>query len=69
MTDWKLTAPPQDGKPGKVKLSRTYKLTPGDAHSYGVGDIHAPLRGGPTRLLRIEGRNTEKVTRTPLVAE
>ena len=69
MTDWDLTAPPQDGQPGKVRLSRSYTLTPGDAHCYDVGDIHAPLRDGPTRLLRIEGQNTEKVTRTPLVAE
>lgn len=69
MTDWELTAPPRDGQPGKVKLSRTYKLSPGDAHSYDVGAIHAPLRDGPTRLLRIEGKNTENLTRTPLVAE
>ncbi len=69
MTDWSLVTPPQNDKPGKVKLSRTYKLTPGDAHAYDVGAIHAPLRNGPTRLLRIEGRNTEKVTRTPLEPE
>ena len=69
MTDWELTAPPRDGQPGKVRLSRSYRLTPGDAHAYEVGDIHAPLRDGPTRLLRIEGKDTTKVTRTPLVAE
>lgn len=69
MTDWELTTPPRDGQPGKVKLSRRYKLTPGDAHCYDVGAIHAPMRDGPTRLLRIEGKNTATVTRTPLVAE
>ena len=69
MTDWELIAPPQDGRPGKVRQSRSYKLSPGDAHGYDVGDIHAPLRHGPTRLLRIEGKNTEQVTRTPLEAE
>jgi hypothetical protein len=69
MTDWKLVTPPRDGQPGKVRLSRRYKLTPGEAHAYGVGDVHAPLRDGPTRLLRIEGRNTEKLTRTPLEPE
>ena len=69
MTDWEMISPPQDGQPGKVKLSRSYKLTPGDAHAYEAGAIHAPLRDGPTRLIRIEGTNTEKVIRTPLVAE
>ena len=69
MTDWELVTQPQDGQPGKVKLARSYKLVPGDAHAYEAGAIHAPLRDGPTRLIRIEGRNTEQVTRTPLVAE
>ena len=69
MTDWSVVVPPGDGKPGKVKLTRSYTLTPGDAHLYEVGAVHAPLRDGPTRLIRIEGRNTEKVTRTPLEAE
>lgn len=69
MTDWELVTPPRDGQPGKVRLTRSYKLAPGDAHAYEAGAIHAPLRDGPTRLIRIEGRNTEQVTRTPLVAE
>jgi hypothetical protein len=69
MTDWKVVSPPQNGKPGKVRLGRSYRLTPGDAHLYDVGAVHAPLRDGPTRLIRIEGRNTERLTRTPLEAE
>lgn len=69
MTDWEIVTPPQNGAPGKVRQVRSYKLTPGDAHAYGVGDVHAPLRDGPTRLIRIEGKNTEKVKRTPLEAE
>ena len=69
MTDWNLVTPPRDGQPGKVKLSRSYKLAPGDAHVYDVGAIHAPMREGDTRLIRIEGENTEKVTRTPLEPE
>ena len=66
MTDWEIVSPPKDGEPGKVKLSRTYKLTPGDAHAYDPGAVHAPMREGATRLIRIEGKNTEKLTRTPL---
>jgi len=69
MTEWALVSPPQGDQPGKVKLSRSYKMVPGDAHAYDVGAIHAPFRDGPTRLIRIEGQNTEKLTRTPLQAE
>ena len=66
MQDWELVSAPQDGRPGKVKLNRSYKLTPGDAHAYEPGAIHAPLREGATRLIRIEGENAESVTRTTL---
>ena len=43
-------------------------MKPGDVHFYDVGDIHAPYRDGPTKLLRIEGSNTEHVTRDKIVA-
>lgn len=66
MTDWRYVTPPQDGKAGKVEKTRTYRLTPGDAHLYDIGAVHAPLREGPTRLIRIEGVNTDKVTRTAI---
>lgn len=66
MTDWEVVSPPRDGQPGKVKLARSYKLAPGDAHAYDPGAIHAPMRDGATRLIRIEGQNTENITRTPL---
>jgi hypothetical protein len=68
MTDWRLVEPPGGGKPGKVEKVRSYLLRPGEAHAYAPGDIHAPLRRGPTRLIRIEGKNTDKVERTPLEA-
>jgi len=64
MTDWRMVSPPAGDTPGKVEMTRTYKLTPGDAHVYQVGDVHAPMRDGPTRLLRIEGINTDHVERT-----
>ena len=66
MTDWRLVTPPDGERPGQVELSRRYRLKPGDAHLYEVGDIHAPLRDGPTRLIRIEGENTDNIERTPL---
>jgi predicted metal-dependent enzyme (double-stranded beta helix superfamily) len=68
MTDWRLVSPPQNGQPGKVEQVRSYRLKPGDAYLYEAGEIHAPLRDAPTRLIRIEGQNTDKVQRTPLEA-
>ena len=68
MTDWRMVTPPTGGKPGKVEQTSSYILRPGDAHAYAPGDIHAPLRRGPTRLIRIEGKNTDKIERTPLEA-
>jgi hypothetical protein len=46
-----------------VKKTRSYKLTPGAVHVYNEGDLHSPGRAGPTRLIRIEGTNMEKVQR------
>jgi len=68
MTDWRIVAPPADGRPGKVALVRSYTMRPGDAHLYDVGDVHAPRRMSATRLIRIEGCDTAKVRRTPLMA-
>jgi len=68
MTDWRIVSPPAGDTPGKVEQTRSYRLVPGDAHVYEVGDVHAPLRDGPTRLIRIEGVNTDNIERTPLEA-
>jgi hypothetical protein len=46
-----------------VKFANSYTLTPGKAHLYNEGDLHSPRRDGPTRLLRIEGSNLDKVRR------
>jgi hypothetical protein len=63
MTDWMVVAAASSDDPGKVKKLRAYTLTPGDAHVYNEGDVHAPSRAGPTRLIRIEGVNMERTTR------
>src|SRR4051812_4715540 len=63
MTDWALVAPASPDKPGKVKWVRDYSLTPGVAHVYNEGDLHSPSRAGPTRLVRLEGKNMDKVKR------
>ena len=64
MTDWSVVEPASAGQPAKVQKLREYALTPGLAHVYNEGDLHAPSRAGPTRLVRIEGTNLEGVART-----
>ena len=63
MSDWNLVTPASADTPGKVRHNRTYKLVPGTAHVYNEGDLHSPSRTGPTRLIRIEGTNMEKIKR------
>jgi predicted metal-dependent enzyme (double-stranded beta helix superfamily) len=63
MNDWALVEPANETKPGKVRHVRSYPLKPGMAHVYNEGDLHSPRRDGPTRLIRIEGTNMDKVKR------
>ena len=63
MNDWALVEPATPDTPGKVRHVRSYSLKPGMAHVYNEGDLHSPRRDGPTRLIRIEGTNMDKVKR------
>jgi hypothetical protein len=63
MTDWTLVEPASEEKPGKVRQAKIYTLTPGMAYVYNEGALHSPRRTGPTRLIRLEGMNMEKVRR------
>jgi hypothetical protein len=63
MSDYALLKPAAGGEPGQVRKTRSYKLPPGAVHVYNEGDLHSPSRAGPTRLIRIEGTNMEKVQR------
>ena len=63
MSDYVLLKPAAGDAPGQVRKTRSYRLTPGAVHVYNEGDLHSPSRAGPTRLIRIEGTNMEKVQR------
>ena len=65
MTDYAPVARPNDGQLGKARRVKDYTLKPGTAYLYNEGDLHSPRRDGPTRLIRIEGKNMEKVQRYP----
>jgi hypothetical protein len=63
MRDYALIEAASGDKPGKVRQTKTYALTPGVAHVYNEGDLHAPERKASTSLIRIEGTNMSKVKR------
>jgi hypothetical protein len=68
MTDWDPVERPSDSKPGKARRVRDYTMTPGMAYLYEPGVLHSPRREGSTRLLRIEGRNLDRIKRQPYEA-
>ena len=63
MSDWEVLEPASEGNPGKVRRGRVYALKPGMAHIYNEGDVHSPKRVSTTGLIRIEGKNTQKMKR------
>lgn len=63
MRDYRKIEDASADKPGKVKVTKSYALTPGIAHVYNEGDLHAPERKGSTSLIRIEGTDMSKVKR------
>ena len=63
MSDWEVIEPAAEGKPGKVRRAQVYSLKPGMAHIYNEGDVHSPKRVATTGLIRIEGKNTQKMKR------
>jgi len=65
MTDWAKVSPASEGQIGKVRYVRDYTLAPGAAYVYNEGDLHSPRRDASTKLIRIEGRNVEKIRRFP----
>lgn len=67
MSDWALVEPAREHQAGRVRHVKSYTLKPGMTHVYNEGDIHSPRRDGPTRLIRIEGRNMDNVHRVPYV--
>ena len=63
MTTWELVEAATPEKPGKVRKAGVSVLKPGMATVYNEGQLHSPRREGPTRLIRIEGTNMDRVKR------
>lgn len=68
MTDWRIVTRGNGDAPTLVAPDRTYLMKPGDSHLYDVGEVHSPKRGGPTKLVRIEGRNLDRIKRSNIKA-
>jgi hypothetical protein len=68
MTDWRILKKGRSGEPTLVEPVKTYVMKPGDARLYDVGDVHSPKRDAPVKLLRIEGKNLDRVERTNIKA-
>lgn len=68
MTEWRKLKAPEGERPGVVEAVKRYDLRPGMAVVYNEDAVHSPQRRGPTRLIRIEGRNLDGVTRDRYVA-
>jgi predicted metal-dependent enzyme (double-stranded beta helix superfamily) len=67
MTDWECITRPSNDTPGTVRRVRDYALVPGDVELYEPGALHSPRRDGPTRLLRVEGANMERMQRAAFI--
>src|SRR5262245_49994368 len=68
MTDWRIVKKGEGDGPTLVAPAKAYVLKPGDSHFYDVGVVHSPKRSGPTKLVRIEGRNLDHVRRSNIKA-
>ena len=68
MTNWRIVKAGGGEEPTLVEPVRTCKMQPGDAHLYDVGDVHSPQRDAPVKLIRIEGKNLDRVKRTHIKA-
>jgi len=68
MTDWKIIESGSGDTPSLVEPVRSYELKPGDCHVYETGAVHSPRWTGPTKLVRIEGRNLDLIQRSRIKA-
>lgn len=69
MTEWKIVEKGENGGPTRVEPVETYVMNPGDVRFYDVGVVHSPRREAPVKLIRIEGRNLDRVRRSNIEAK
>jgi hypothetical protein len=68
MTDWTIVSRGKAGEATLVEPGETYVMRAGDCHLYDIGDVHSPKRDAPVKLIRIEGRNLDRIERSNIRA-
>ena len=68
MTEWEIVEPGSGDAPSLVRPAKTYVMVPGDVRFYDVGEVHSPKRTAAARLIRIEGKNHDEITRSNIAA-
>lgn len=68
MTDWGVVRKGDEENPTLVEPARSYEMRRGDCYLYKVGDIHSPIIGKGTKLVRVEGKNLDHVQRSNIKA-
>lgn len=68
MTEWQVVRDGDETNPTLVEPLRSYEIKRGHCHLYEVGDIHSPIIGVGSKLIRIEGENLDKVRRSNIKA-
>ena len=64
MTEWKRTDDGADSARADLAEVRTYRLEPGQAGLYDVGEIHSIDFPDDTRLVRVTGVDLDRIDRT-----
>lgn len=68
MTDWEIVEKGIDSNPTLVKPTRKVEMVRGDCYLYKLGDVHSPIMGAGTKLIRIEGKNLDHIQRSNIQA-
>jgi len=68
MTDWEIVEKGTDSNPTLVKPTRKHDMKRGDCFHYQVGQVHSPIMGAGTKLIRVEGRNLDHIQRSNIRA-
>ena len=68
MTDWRIVRNGDGDSPALVEPADSYEMRPGDCHLYDTGDVHSPRREQTTKLIRVEGRNLDRIKRSNIKA-
>ena len=68
MTDWSIVEVGDDTRPTLVKPVGKVEMKRGDCFLYQVGQVHSPIIGRGTKLIRIEGANLDNIQRSNIQA-